>query len=218
MSEHRLTLGQRIFVGLYRTMTSVMVGYRDPFVADYVKTYGIGEFMSWAKASYAMHKMLKERWGPVEAQFVVAFAALWSGCRWCGVGHLLAGNLELYKREGELGPVDERWVPKLQMMRDVEVLQELLGHLDDPRWERMARLVERQYLLHAGLVEEESRDDELLQTANTMWEWVVECTITAMDFEPGAIPAPTPLGKDRKLVQRYRDAREQQALEAETRG
>ena len=68
-------------------------------------------------------------------------------------------------------------------------------------------------VLRSGQVEEESRDDELLQLANLIWEWVVECSITAMDIDPSTIPPQTPIGKDRKLLARYYEARKQQSLE-----
>lgn len=157
-------------------------------------------------------KLLEQRWGPIEAQLVIGFSAVWSGCRWCGVGHMYAANLELLKREGELGPLDEQEIPGLQNKTDGEVLELLLERFAGPRWQEMNRVLHRQYLLRAGRVEEETRDDQLLQMANLMWEWFNECSITVMDIDPLAIPSQSFVGKDRKLLQRYREARQRKAL------
>ncbi|MCA9656270.1 MAG: hypothetical protein H6712_08405 [Myxococcales bacterium] len=207
MTYEGLTVGQRTFVWMWRRISTMAVGFPDPFVADHVRTEGVRGYLAWAKSAFAMIEMLEKRWGPIEAQLILGLAALWSGCRWCGVGHLLSANLELFKREGELGPIDERQIPELQLMRDEEVLEVLRKQLSGPRWEQMRRIMDRQYLLHSGQATEESRDDELLQTANVIWSWVIECSITAMDTDPATIPPQTPIGKERKLLARYREAR-----------
>jgi len=212
MRRSSLTVGQRAFVWGWRRFSTGFVGFPDPFVAEHVRMYGVRGYLSWAKSAFAMMDMLAKRFGPVDSQMIIAFAAMWTGCRWCSIGHTLSGNLELFKREGELGPLDELSIPELQMMRDPEVLALLLRRFSGPRWEQLNQLILRQYLLRSGQVEEESRDDELLQLANLIWEWVVECSITAMDIDPTTIPPQTPIGKDRKLLARYYEARKQKAI------
>lgn len=213
MSDHALTLGQRSFVWMWRRFSIAVAGFPDPFVEEHILNYGVREYMTWAMSAWDVIKMLQKRFGPIETQYIIAFAAMWTGCRWCGVGHLFSGNLELFKREGTLGPFDERRIPELQMMRDAEVLTEILESFSGPRWERMAHLAERQYLLISAQTEEEDRDDELLQAANMLWSWVMECSITAMDVDPLTIPPQTPIGKDRELIERYRQARAKQLAE-----
>lgn len=212
MRRASLTVGQRVFVWAFRRFSTAFAGFPDPFVEEHVRGEGVRGYLGWAKSAFAVMAMLEKRFGPVESQLLIAFAAMWTGCRWCSVGHVLTSNVELFKREGELGPLDELTIPQLQMMQDPAVLEELLRRFSGPRWERLNPLIRRQYLLRSGQVEEESRDDELLQAINTVWEWVVECSIIAMDIDPSKIPPQTPIGKDRKLLARYYEARKQKAL------
>ncbi len=216
MRRSRLTVGQRAFVWAFRRFTYAFVGFPDLFVEEHVRMYGVRGYLSWTKSAFAMMTMLEKRFGPIESQLILAFAAMWTGCRWCSIGHTLTSNLELFKREGELGPLDELSIPELQQLHDPEILALLLQRFSGPRWERLNRLILRQYLLRGGQVEEESRDDELLQLANLIWEWVVECSITVMDIDPTKIPPQTPIGKDRKLLARYYEARKRQALEGQS--
>jgi hypothetical protein len=215
MRRESLTVGQRLFVWAWRRFSKAFAGFPDPFVEEHVRGEGVGGYLRWAKSAFAVMDMLAKRFGPIESQLIIAFAAMWTGCRWCSVGHVLSGNLELFKREGELGPLDELTIPELQMMQDPVLLEELLRRFSGPRWEQFNHVIRRQYLLRSGQVEEESRDDELLQGINTVWEWVVECSIIAMDIDPTTIPPQTPIGKDRKLVARYYEARKQKAIEGQ---
>jgi hypothetical protein len=213
MRRESLTVGQRIFVWAWRRFSVAFAGFPDPFVEEHIRGEGVRSYLRWAKSGFDLMRMLEKRFGPAESQMIIAFAAMWTGCRWCSIGHVLSGNLELFKREGVLGPLDELTIPELQMMEDTEVLEHLLQLYSGPRWERLNPLIRRQYLLRSGQAEEESRDDELLQAVNTVWEWVVECSITAMDMNPADIPPQTPIGKDRKLRARYYEARKKKALE-----
>ncbi len=215
MNRRKLTLSQRLFIWLWRRLTNLMVGFPDRFAAEYVHTFGIREFLRWSQGVFKVVQQLEARYGgAAEAQMLISFAAMWCGCRWCGVGHLLSGNLELFRRDGVLGPLDERRIPELQLMRDPEVLAELERLFDAPRWQELREALRRQYLLRAGKVEESSTDDQLLQLTNFMWEWVNECSITALDIDPLQIPAQSPINKRRKLMELYQQARRRQRLTA----
>lgn len=210
--RRELTVGQRAFLWVYLRFTNMFVGFSDPFAAEHIRMEGVGGFLRWAKASFELLDQLTKRFGVVEAQLIIAFAAMWTGCRWCSIGHVLTANLELFKREDALGPLDELTIPDLQLMRDEELLALLQQRFSGPRWEELRRVMVRQYLLRSGQVEEESRDDQLLQTTNIIWEWVVECSIMAMDIDPASIPPQAPIGKNRKLRARYYAARKQKEL------
>lgn len=210
--RRELSAGQRAFLWVYLRFTNMFVGFSDPFAAEHIRMEGVRGFLRWAKASFELLDQLNKRFGVVEAQLVIGFAAMWTGCRWCSIGHVYSANLELFKREATLGPLDERSIPELQMLRDEELLALLQQRFAGPRWEELRRLMMRQYLLRTGQVQEESRDDELLQTTNIIWEWVVECSIMAMDIDPDAIPPQTPIGKDRKLRADYAEARRPKAI------
>lgn len=210
--RRELSAGQRAFLWVYLRFTNMFVGFSDPFAEEHIRMEGVRGFLRWAKASFELLDQLNERFGVVEAQLVIGFAAMWTGCRWCSIGHVYSANLELFKREAALGPLDERSIPELQMLRDEELLALLQQRFAGPRWEELRRLMMRQYLLRTGQVQEESRDDELLQATNIIWEWVVECSIMAMDIDPEVIPPQTPIGKDRKLRADYAQARRPKAI------
>ncbi len=212
MKDQRLSVGQRVFVWLWKRLTNAMVGFPDRFAEDWVRTFGVREFLRWSKVTFEVLQLLEKRWGKAEAQMIISFAALWCGCRWCAVGHLYTGNLELFKATGELGPLDERRVAELQFQRDDEVLEVMLEAFSGPRWKEMNTLIHRQFLLRSGQAEEETTDDELLQMANYMWEWVNECSIMSMDIDPLTIPPQSPIGKEPSVIERYRNARDKRAL------
>lgn len=207
----QLGFGKRMLAKFWRKLTMVWLGTPVPFMEEFLYTHTFGEFLHWAKVSWEVMTLVEKRWGRIEGQLIIGMASLWSGCRFCGVGHFLSHNLELFKLEGVLGPVDERKILQLQMMTDDEVLEELLKGFSGPRWEAIAPVIKRQYLLRSGQVEEESRDDRLLQLTNHMWEWYNECTITVMDIDPTEVAPQAPgHAKDKKLIQRYREARAEQ--------
>lgn len=204
--SQRLSLGQRAFVKVFVFLTKLQTGFEIPFSEDYVRTYGIVDFLKWVSESVRVIKELEKRWGKHEAQMIVSMASMWTGCRWCSIGHMFMANLSVFKDTGELGPIDELDMPSLQELDDPETLVELEGRLTG-RWAHLAPIARRLFALRTGEVTPENEDDDLLLRTDLMWEWVIECTIMAFDWAPESIPAWSPEGKDAKLVERYREAR-----------
>lgn len=202
-----LTFGQAIFVRLWLGLTWMTMGEADLLTEEYVRTHGVRRFLGWVRAIARTLESLEQRYGDAEAQMIAGFAALWTGCRWCGVGYMYSANLMIFKGDGSLGPVDERLVVKLQTLRDEEVIVELERRLQGPRWQPVRAAMQRQYELHAGITEALDDDDALLRHTNRMWEWVTECSIIAMDRELESITPRSGIGRDRALIARYRDAR-----------
>jgi hypothetical protein len=215
MTHGKLTLGQRAFLLVWEPLVSMSVGAPNPLMKEAVLTFGVREYLKGVKMMYEVLGLLEKRWGTLEAQLIIAFAGLWSGCRWCSVGHVYAANLELFKREGELLPLDEREIPELQTKTDAEILELMEARFCAPRWEEMVRMLHQQYLLRSGQAEEVTRDDQLLQMANAMWEWFNDCSITVMDIDPLTIPQQSFLGRDHGLLERYRKARDHKPSIAE---
>lgn len=208
--KRKLTLGQRLFVAVWERLVVMSVGSPNPLMKEVVFTFGVREYLKRVKMMYEVLTLLEKRWGALYAQLIIAFAGLWTGCRWCSVGHIYAANLELFRQNGELLPVDEREIADLQFRTDAEVLEFLHERFSAPHWEPMRRLLDQQYLLRSAQIEEVTRDDQLLQMANYMWEWFNECSIVVMDMDPSTVPPQSFLGKDRHLLRRYREARERQ--------
>ncbi len=208
MTDRKLTLGQRAFLLVWEPFVAMGVGSKNPLMKEVVLTFGVREYLKRVQMMYEVLKLLEKRWGTLEAQIIIAFAGLWSGCRWCSVGHVYAANLELFKRDGVLLPIDEREVPDLQLSTDEEVIALVEDRFTDPRWDTIRDVLHQQYILRSGQVEEANRDDQLLQMANYMWEWFNECSITVMDMDPAAIPPQSFIGKDHALIKRYHEARQ----------
>jgi hypothetical protein len=217
MSPHdhprRLSLGERLVVGAMNVFSRVGYGIKTTYNEEYIRTYGITEYLKWLGEGFRITKRLEERFGPAEGQMVIAMAGLWSGCRWCSTAHMLIANLTIFDADGTLGPIDELEVHRWQELRDPEVLALLEERLVG-RFAAMGPVARRLYELRVAKVEPETDDDYLLMRANAMWEWLIECTIMGIDLPPEEIPAWGPLGRNRKLVARYRRARHEQGSPA----
>lgn len=212
----KLELRERFVVGAMNVFSRVGYGISSTFHEDYVRTYGVSEYFKWLGEGFRITKLLEQRFGAAEGQMVIAMAGLWTGCRWCSTAHMLIANLTIFHADGTIGPIDELELAKWQELRDPEVMallqQRLIG-----RFAPLAPIAQRLYALRIGEVEPESDDDYLLVRANAMWEWLIECTITGIDMEPETIPAWGPLGRDRKLIARYRQARREREAAPEGR-
>lgn len=208
MNTGPLAAHERAFIWLWQRTSPFTIGFPFVFTEEFVRTYGVGGFMRWSKNIVSILRRLEARFGPAEAQILIGLAAFWGGCRWCSIGHVLSGNLELYDREGELGPLDELRLPRLQAMQDAEALEQLTAAYEGSRWAEMKELIRRQYLIRSGQLEPENPDDMLVDETNVIWEWVNECTITEMDTDPALIPPQSPMAKKPELLRRYRQARE----------
>ncbi len=204
--HRKLSLTQRAFIAIFGPVTQAMIGFRIPFIEDYVRTYGITEFVKWSNEGVRLIRELQKRYGEAEGHMLVSISALWCGCRWCSVAHMYIGNLTLFKREGALGPFDELELPNVQEMNDDQVLEVLDRHLVE-RWAALAPLARRMYRLRTGEALPKDDTDDLLVRTNAMWEWIIECTIMAFDYDPETIPAWDGFGRSHKLKARYREAR-----------
>jgi len=207
-TNHRskLPLGQRVVVRALDLYIRAAYRVIAPFNEDYVRTFGAWEYVKWMLEAERIRALLERRYGKTETQMLISMAGLLSGCRWCSIQHMLLANLMIFEQTGELGPVDELDLPRWQEMRDAEVLEVLEESLQ-PRWSHIVPVLRRLYELRAGLAEPSTDDDYLLVRTNVMWEWAIECTITALDFDPASIPPFGPMARDRTLFTRYRNAR-----------
>ena len=209
MSDHspsRLSLTGRAVAAGVDVFGRLGYGVSAPFNQDYIRTYGTIEYLRWLTEAFRITRRLEQRYGPVEGQMIIAMAGLWTGCRWCSIAHMYIANLVLYHREKTLGPIDELEMPRWQDLRDSEILVLLERRLTG-RWSTIGEVGRRMYALRIDDVTPESDDDFLLVRTNAMWEWIIECTIMAFDFDPESIPAWGYPARSRKLQARYRAAR-----------
>lgn len=206
--DRKLSLFERSVIGLVDVMTRLAYGYRTPLAEEAVRSMGVSGYLRWAKGIARTLDALTRRYGAVDAQFVIGFAGLWIGCGFCGVGHIFAGNLLLFRDHGVLSPLDNAVLRDLYETRDDEALDKIRGLLDDPRYERLRGLIERQYALRGGAPTNSTEDDDYMLAALAAWDWMTECSIAnGLDVPPEEVPPLDVVARDRQLRDRYEAAR-----------
>jgi hypothetical protein len=179
-------------------------GYAVPFGAEMIMTMGFRGVARAGKQLDESANTIVRIFGERDGQLLMGMAAMWNGCTFCSVGHVYAANLYHFRERGELLPLDEREVTRLQRQRDSEVVDELRRRLADSL-PRTWTLLSRQFDLKSGNAAGTSDDDDGLRLALSAWDWLNDCTITA---DLAEVPPLCVLAKDKALIQRYRAARD----------
>lgn len=196
----------RLGASAMRLMNRITQGYDPVFLSQLLHQLGPGELMRWGEEVTAIVEALEAELDPACAQHVIAFAALLNGCRVCSVGHMYAGNLELFDATGRLFPVDERDVFSLQQLEDDELLWELSASLKDgyvDTFERIAQL----YELKTDVRSARTALDHLLLRAVAAWDILADSTVLCTVEDPANIDPLTPIAKNKSLRRRYAVAR-----------
>ena len=195
---------ERAFVKFFDAMSKLAFGYSVPFSSEMVLSLGFGGIMQFGMMIPKVIGHMTKQYGPRDAQALVGFSALWSGCTFCSVGYLYSSNLVHFRDTGKLPAIDEKLLISLQREKDSDVIARVDLLLAAPEYARLRGLVERQLALKSGTAEGATPDDDLLRASLVAWEWVSECSIVAENVE---IPPLTPIAKDHKLRERYLEAR-----------
>lgn len=218
--ERRLSFMQRLLARVLNYLQEKKSGYDTPFVEEWIRTAGTKGFFEHAQRLEATINAATELYGATTAQMLISLAALWNGCWYCGVGHMFAANLQLFRDEKVLGPLDEREVPAIGHLTDEEALARLLEIFAETRFERMRALMQRQYAIKTGTAEGTTPDDDALLAILTAWDILNEASITSgIDLQdPAIVPPLCDLAKDRQLRAEYRAARKEAAGAAGSSG
>ncbi|MBL8957095.1 MAG: hypothetical protein JNK82_40350 [Myxococcaceae bacterium] len=202
--NRKLSLIERAFLATINGLGDLVTGYTIAFGEELVRQHGLRGFFKWAGVTQKTFDEICAHFGVEDAHLMASLASFWNGCDYCAYGHMLAHNLYVFERTGELFPVDEEDVVSLMRMRDSEVMGELRSRLGKAAaYARKLELVERKNHLRLEEGPADGPDDKMLLKCIALYEWVNECSIVA-----GA-PAP-PLGviaKKKALHQRYLEAR-----------
>ncbi len=202
-----LSFGERIALRVIDAMSSAYLGFRPPVSEEAMRTLGVRGYMKWSTATGKVMQALASKIGEAESQFVIGFAGVWLGCGYCGSGHVHAGNLIWFRDRGVLTPLSDAVLRDLYDTPDDQAIAKIEALLADPIYERLRGLIARLYQLRGG-VEPDQPDDRALEAALSCWDWVTECTIVVgLEIPFETVPPLTPLYKDRKLRQRYAEAR-----------
>lgn len=188
--------------------------YEPQFIGSILRVYGIREGVAFMQKLNAMFLEMGSRYGTVLGSLVLSISASFNGCRFCGVGHLYAANVDHFRATGKLFPLDERELVELHKLPFNEVKQSILQHLSEPEFVEARRVVERIFALRMGQPTE-SDEDRVLKHALDLWNALAECTLgfsftaDAAELAP-IVLQPTPM----KEIRRYRAARDAQRKRA----
>lgn len=200
---------ERAVSGAVRQFTQLALGYDPEFLSEMVRVLGVRGFFKWSASIDRMMKAAAQAFGEAQAQWLIGTAAMWNGCRYCSVGHTLAGNVLHFGETGTLFPLDEVEMHAMQEKRDSEILEEFRRRLETDHNKTLG-LLERLYGLKYGDLVPNDEQDRLLLGIVACWDLINECSIIADQEDPHHAQPLAAVAKNRDLVARYRAAREQQ--------
>ncbi len=182
-------------------------GYAAPFLTEVLHQHGIVDGMSQLTKLAALMSTAETQLGERDAHLLIGFASLFNACEFCSVGHVYAAALAEFDETGEVYPISEadvrRWLDK----RDSEVLAEAEALLAPKRYDDSRRWMRRLYELKAG-DDPADATDHLLARLVAAYDWLNFCSVNADDEEQ--VPPLSKRAKDKKLIERYRRARERE--------
>jgi hypothetical protein len=197
------TRTQRLVAGAMNVLTRRTQGYSVDFLPEVIRTHGLRGMVKFMGAVGKASGQFLSHYSERDAQALIAFAALWNGCAFCSRGHMLAANLYHFRDTGELFPIGETDVARLQRMTDPDALAAIREKLG-PGCAPLLALVERQYALKSGTAEGTTPDDDWLRGAIAIWDWLNECTIVS---NLDRVDPLAPIARDHGLRDRYDAAR-----------
>lgn len=198
---------ERTVAGAIRQFTRLSLGYDPEFMSEMVVVLGVRGFFEWAGHLDQVIKDSTEMFGAAQAQWLIGAAAMWNGCRFCSVGHTLAGNVIYFGESKKLFPLDEVEMHELQTQRDEEILEEMERRLGTDYPEEL-RLLQRQYHLKYDSLSPSGEEDRMLLSIIAAWDLVNECSIIADQDDPHNAEPLDAVAKKKDLVAAYRTARE----------
>lgn len=201
--DRKLSLGERAVIAMGNVYTRMQFGWvNEAFNELIIRGVGVKGYFGWADAATKTLAALGKRYGDTNAQFVIGWSAMLNGCAWCGVGHIRAANVMLFKDKGVLFPIDDAEILALQRKTDDEILavarERLAGKYDD-----VLALFERVSALKRGVAATD--DDAALLLGISAWDWVNECSVLLDPAQP--VPAQAPINKDKAAMAAYDAAR-----------
>src|SRR5262249_35192900 len=143
--------------------------------------------------------------GERDAQVVFSLSAMWYGCRFCSVGHMLAANLVHLRDTGLLFPIDEADVLVLRQQTDAEMRAWLAERLSAAELVVLQRRLERLSALSDG-AKPVSAEDDAIAAALALWAVITECSVL-FELPVERIPPLSAIAKDKALLDRYRKMR-----------
>ncbi len=205
-SQLRSTLLQWVPIAFLR--------YNAKIISAIWRVHGFREGKAFLDQLGGIFRNMGARYGPQLGSLVLCVAGSFHGCRFCGVSHLYAANVDYFHTTGKLFPLDEFEIIDLHKLPFDDFRQLILQRLAGPEFVEERRVIERIFALRMGEAAE-TEEDRVLNGVLDAWNALGECTIEfGYDANPAEIPPlllkPTPM----KEIRRYRAARETQRKRA----
>ena len=205
--KKKLSLLANLGVKAMRGMAKITQGYDPIFLGEMVNLLGFSGLTEWSEKLQGVADAAEARFGVIDAQVLISFAAMLNGCRVCSVGHMYVANLHYFDETGGLFPIDEREVYDLQALEDEVLFQTLEERLEGERFDNVRRLLDRIYDLKFRGAEVADADDEHLEGLIGVWDLLSECTIVQDITDASQIEPLTTIAKNKDLIRRYQAAR-----------
>lgn len=203
--SRELTMAHRVFARVMDAVSIRFMGHPLPFLREILRTHGFAGFRTITGTMQRVAGQCVRHYGPVDANVLISTAAMWNGCRFCPRSHLWTANLYHFRDTGKLFPMDDASASELQKLTDEEALTQIKQRLSEGGFAKLAERIDRQYHLKAGDASGTTEDDPLLLATIAAWDWMTECTVYVEEDQ--VFPA-DPIGRDRDLMNRYRQARD----------
>ena len=202
----RLTLPERWLLAASNYFYARSNGYRVPFSGELIRTVGWAKTGEFSRRSEGILKNAVSLFGERDTQVLSSMAALWNGCPFCSVGHMLAANLLHLRDTEQLFAIPESAVVEWRRLRDEEILADVATRLGSSE-ERLSRRVRRGFELYAD-PNAPLRDDEdhALDAMRRLWAIVSECSVH-FEISPEDIPPLAKIALDKPLRARYQKLR-----------
>jgi len=208
--DDRRTTRRQMRDRLVQWQPIALLRYNSKFIRAVLRVNGLRAGVVFLDQLGATFKEMGARYGKVLGSLVLGVSGSFLGCRYCGVTHLYAANIDYFLATGRLFPLDELDIVEWQKLPFDELEQLLIRRLAGDEFAEERRVIERLFALRLGEIPK-TEEDHVLRRVLDVWNALGECTIgfsfnaTANEIPP-MLHAPTPL----KEIRRYREAREAQ--------
>lgn len=207
--KERLNVFERAILATSMVLHERQQGYRIPFSGELLRTLGWKRMIEFSKLSAPIMAEAVRVFGERDTQVLCSMCALWAGCPFCSVGHMLAANLLHLRETGALFPIPEPRLREWRRLRDSEVTadaRKLLGEKEAT----LAARIERSLAVHQSPIEPEDPEGKALVSLVALWSLLTECSVH-FEVPVEQIPPLATVAKDKALRAKYAALRSQQA-------
>lgn len=200
-----MTLPQRIAVNILESIGTHLWGFKPNMMRHFVLEYGALKSVMWFVKHMPKYEKILKKWGPVRTHLVATVLSTLHGCEYCTYGHAYALQLQYFKHNNKLFPLDESELINLHTLPEVEVFNRISAALTEAGLESEMELLNRiGPLREQSPAAQQNQNDEYLLHLMSMFSVLNTCGIKRQ-----VVPdeAHDPINKDKPIRERYAAAR-----------